>query len=69
MGRPGERTCLNENDELYVEYRGGAIVLEGNWTHGLIFMDQTSMDNFDKWRAELDADAEATARRMDGARF
>lgn len=59
MSKPGERTCINEEDQLYVEYRGGSIVLEGNWTHGLIFMDQTSMGNFDRWRARLDKDIKA----------
>lgn len=56
----GERTCINERDQLYVEYTGGHIVLEGNWIQG-VYMDQTSIDNFDKWRAELDADIKLRA--------
>lgn len=52
----GERTCINEADDVWVEYRNGYIVLEANFTHGLMFLDATSMANFDKWRAELDAE-------------
>jgi hypothetical protein len=52
----GERTCINEADQLYVEYYQGCIVLEGNWTHGCVYLDETSLANFDLWRKELDAD-------------
>lgn len=61
MPKPGERTCINEHDRLFVEYNeDGHIVLEGNWIQG-VYMDQTSIDNFDKWRAELDADIKLRA--------
>lgn len=68
MPKPGERTCLNERDRMYVKRDGDYIVLEGDCGQGCVFLDQTSMNNFDKWRAELDAEANAIARGMDGIR-
>lgn len=60
---PGEETQLD--DGITVEYQRGYIVLSDTGAGFPIYLDADAMAAFDKWRAELDADAAAQKQRGD----